>query len=140
MQFNQGHLTDRHFLLSHYSVLYRVLLSLFVHTGVLATAGGVVKDQAEDMSVKQRLVLAGGSALSGASEMVDIAGAMEVGGEHLSISQWAPLSMQNNYYAGSTAEGVADLEHDSDVQKIAGGVSKIAESWQDDGKKTRSSI
>ena len=67
----------------HYTGFYSV------HTGVLATAGGVAKDQAEadeDMSVKQRLVLAGGSALSGASEMVDneaVAGAMEVGGEHI---------------------------------------------------------
>lgn len=46
----------------------------------------MAKDQAEadeDMSLKQRLVLAGGSALTGASEMVDneaIAGAMQVGG------------------------------------------------------------
>ena len=47
----------------------------------------MVKDQAEadeDMSLKQRVVLAGGSALGGTSEMVDnevVAGAMEVGGE-----------------------------------------------------------
>ena len=47
----------------------------------------MVKDQAEadeDMSLKQRLVLAGGSALSGGSEMVDnevLAAVMEVGGE-----------------------------------------------------------
>ena len=46
----------------------------------------MAKDQAEadeDMSLKQRLVLAAGSTLTGASEMVDneiIAGAMEVGG------------------------------------------------------------
>ena len=49
----------------------------------------MAKDQAdadEDMSLKQRLVLAGGSMLTGASEMVDneiIAGAMEVGGEYV---------------------------------------------------------
>ena len=55
--------------------------------GVLSTAAGVAKDQAdadEDMSLKQRLVLAGGSALEGASEMVDneiVAGAMEVAGD-----------------------------------------------------------
>ena len=55
--------------------------------GVLSTAAGVAKDQAEadeDMSLKQRLVLAAGSTLEGASGMVDneiIAGAMEVGGE-----------------------------------------------------------
>ena len=47
----------------------------------------MAKDQAEadeDMSLKQRLVLAAGSTLEGASGMVDneiIAGAMEVGGE-----------------------------------------------------------
>ena len=46
----------------------------------------MARDQAEadeDMSIKQRLVLAGGSAVGGASEMVDnevIASAMEVAG------------------------------------------------------------
>ena len=55
--------------------------------GALNTAAGVAKDQAdadEDMSVQQRLLLAGGSTLGGASEMVDneiVAGAMEVGGK-----------------------------------------------------------
>ena len=50
--------------------------------------GGVITDQAEadeDMSLKQRLVLAGGSAMTGASEMVDneiISGAMEVAGKN----------------------------------------------------------
>ena len=63
--------------------------TLYHSTGVLGTAGGVAKDQAEadeDMSLKQRAVLAGGSALSGASEMVDnevVASAMEVGGKHV---------------------------------------------------------
>lgn len=53
---------------------------------MISTAGGVARDQAEadeDMSIKQRLVLAGGSAVGGASEMVDnevIASAMEVAG------------------------------------------------------------
>ena len=53
---------------------------------MISTAGGVARDQAEadeDMSIKQRLVLAGGSAVGGASEMVDnevIANAMEVAG------------------------------------------------------------
>ena len=52
----------------------------------MSTAAGVARDQAEadeDMSVKQRLILAGGSAVGGASEMVDnevIASAMEVTG------------------------------------------------------------
>ena len=60
---------------------------MIVLTGALSTAGGVLHDQAEadeDMSIKQRLVLAGGSALTGASEMVDndiVADAMEVAGE-----------------------------------------------------------
>ena len=51
------------------------------------SAGGILTDQAEadeDMSVQQRLLLAEGSTLGGASEMVDneiVAGAMEVGGE-----------------------------------------------------------
>ena len=60
---------------------------MIVLTGALSTAGGVFHDQAEadeDMSIKQRLVLAGGSALTGASEMVDndiVADAMEVAGE-----------------------------------------------------------
>lgn len=59
--------------------------------GVLSTAAGVAKDQAEadeDMSIKQRLVLAGGSTLTGASEMVDneiIAGAMEVAGKNENV-------------------------------------------------------
>ena len=54
---------------------------------MLSTAAEVAKDQAEadeDMSLKQRMVLAAGSTLTGASGMVDneiIAGAMEVGGE-----------------------------------------------------------
>ena len=67
--------------------IHNYILFLCCATGVLNTASGVLKDQAEadeDMSLKQRLVLAGGSTLSGASEMVDnevIAGAMEVGGE-----------------------------------------------------------
>ena len=56
-------------------------------TGVLATAGGVAKDQAEadeDMSLKQRAMLAAGSAMGGASEMVDnevLAAVLEVGGQ-----------------------------------------------------------
>lgn len=40
------------------------------------------------MSIKQRLVLAGGSTLTGASEMVDneiIAGAMEVAGKNENV-------------------------------------------------------
>ena len=55
---------------------------------MISTAGGVARDQAEadeDMSIKQRLVLAGGSAVGGASEMVDnevIANAMEVAGSY----------------------------------------------------------
>ena len=55
---------------------------------MISTAGGVTRDQAEadeDMSIKQRLVLAGGSAVGGASEMVDnevIANAMEVAGSY----------------------------------------------------------
>ena len=54
---------------------------------MLATAGGVAKDQAEadeDMSLKQRALLAGGSTLNGASEMVDndvLAAVLAVGGE-----------------------------------------------------------
>jgi len=54
--------------------------------GVLSTAAGVLHDQAEadeNMSLQQRLILAGGSALEGTSEMVDnevISGAMQVGG------------------------------------------------------------
>lgn len=57
----------------------------------------MVKDQAEadeDMSLKQRLVLAGGSTLSGASEMVDnevVAGAMEVGGEFVGGRRYVAL-------------------------------------------------
>ena len=64
-------------------------------------AGGVVSDQAEadeDMSVKQRLVLAGGSALGEGSGMVGdmtdlqvVADAMEVAGEsgfHLGCFVW----------------------------------------------------
>ena len=53
---------------------------------MISTTGGVARDQAEadeDMSIKQRLVLAGGRAVGGASEMVDnevIANAMEVAG------------------------------------------------------------
>ena len=52
----------------------------------LLLVGGVVKDQAEadeGMSFKQRVALAGGSALSGVSEVVDndiLAGALQVGG------------------------------------------------------------
>lgn len=48
----------------------------------------MAKDQAEadeGMSLKQRMVLAGGSTLGGASEMVDneiLAGALEVAGEY----------------------------------------------------------
>ena len=41
--------------------------------GVMGVAAGVVGDQAEadeEMSVKQRLILAGGSAVGGAGEMV----------------------------------------------------------------------
>ena len=55
---------------------------------MISTAGGVARDQAEadeDMSIKQRLVLAGGSTVGGASEMVDnevIANAMEVAGSY----------------------------------------------------------
>ena len=50
--------------------------------------GGVITKQAEadeDMSLKQRLVLAGGSAMTEASELVDneiISGAMEVAGKN----------------------------------------------------------
>ena len=43
---------------------------------------------------------------------------------------------------GSTAEGVADLKqfkYDSDIQKIADGISKTAESLQDDGESSSSS-
>ena len=71
--------------------MHKYILFLCCATGVLNTASGVLKDQAEadeDMSLKQRLALAGGSTLSGASEMVDnevIAGAMEVGGETFTI-------------------------------------------------------
>ena len=47
----------------------------FYHTiGVLSTAAGVANDQAdadEDLSLKQRVALAGGSVLEGTSEMVD---------------------------------------------------------------------
>lgn len=56
-------------------------------TGVLSTAAGVTRDQAEadeDMSIQQRLILAGGSTLEGTSEMVDndiLADALEVTGE-----------------------------------------------------------
>ena len=58
----------------------------FLATGLFNAAVGVVKDQVEadeKLSFKQRMALAGGSALSGASGMVDneiIAGALEVGG------------------------------------------------------------
>ena len=61
------------------------------HAGVLGTAAGVAHDQAEadeEMSLQQRLILAGGSVLEGTSEMVDnevISGAMEVGGRCLYI-------------------------------------------------------
>lgn len=53
---------------------------------MLSTAAGVLHDQAEadeNMSLQQRLILAGGSTLEGTSEMVDnevISGAMQVGG------------------------------------------------------------
>ena len=63
-----------------------VILTLCVILGVLSTAAEVAKDQAEadeDLSLKQRLALAAGSTITGASGMVDneiIAGAMEVGG------------------------------------------------------------
>ena len=43
-------------------------------------------DADEDMSLKQRLALAGGSAMTGTSELVDneiISGALEVAGENL---------------------------------------------------------
>ena len=53
----------------------------------MVTVGGVLKDQADadpDLSVKQRLVLAGGSTLEGASEFVPNevgAGVLQVAGE-----------------------------------------------------------
>ena len=53
----------------------------------MVTVGGVLKDQADadpDLSVKQRLVLAGGSTLEGASEFVPDevgAGVLQVAGE-----------------------------------------------------------
>ncbi len=55
--------------------------------GALSTGAGVATDQAEadeDMSLKQRAMLAAGSTLEGTSEMVDneiLSGAMEVGGQ-----------------------------------------------------------
>ena len=58
---------------------------------MLGTAAGVAHDQAEadeEMSLQQRMVLAGGSVLEGTSEMVDnevISGAMEVGGRCMSL-------------------------------------------------------
>ncbi len=57
-------------------------------TGVLSTAAGVTRDQAEadpDMSLQQRLILAGGSTLEGVSEMVDndiLADTLEVAGRY----------------------------------------------------------
>lgn len=56
------------------------------NAGVLSTAAGVTRDQAEadtDMSIQQRLILAGGSTLEGVSEMVDndiLADTLEVAG------------------------------------------------------------
>ena len=55
--------------------------------GAMVTVGAVLKDQADadpDLSMKQRLILAGGSTLEGASEFVPDevgAGVLQVAGE-----------------------------------------------------------
>ena len=48
-----------------------MVLILFILVGVLTAAGRVVQDQAdadEDLSIKQRVALAGGSAIEGTGE------------------------------------------------------------------------
>ena len=63
------------------------LIHIHACTGVLSTAAGVTRDQAEadeDMTIQQRLILAGGSTLEGVSEMVEddiLADVLEVAGE-----------------------------------------------------------
>ena len=58
---------------------------------MLSTAAGVTRDQAEadsDMSVQQRLILAGGSTLEGVSGMVEdeiLADTLEVAGEGVCV-------------------------------------------------------
>ena len=55
--------------------------SVPICTGVMTTAATVLKDQADadqDMSIGQRLALAGGSALEGAGDAVGIEGVTEV--------------------------------------------------------------
>lgn len=75
----------------------------FLHSGAISAAGGVAKDQADaddDMSIKQRLVLAGGSAVGGASEIVDnevIASAMEVAGEQYTTFDMHPSRSSYSY-------------------------------------------
>ena len=59
-----------------------LLLSVpIIHTGVMTTAATVLVDQADadpDLSIGQRLALAGGSALEGAGDAVGIDGVTEV--------------------------------------------------------------
>ena len=59
------------------------------YTGVVGVAAGVVGDQAEadeDMSIQQRLALAGGSALGGAGEMVGDMTDVPLAGDALQVA------------------------------------------------------
>lgn len=74
-----------------YSACFHCIIAVFLVAAVVGMAGGVVSDQAEadeDMSVKQRLVLAGGSVLAeGGGAVGDLTGVdlaadgLEVAGE-----------------------------------------------------------
>lgn len=105
------------------------------HAGVLGTAAGVAHDQAEadeEMSLQQRLILAGGSVLEGTSEMVDnevISGAMEVGGRCLYILALfcAKFHLLEEVYImfyvvfiGTVVKDQAEAEEDASLRERAG--------------------
>lgn len=64
-------------------------LLCYISTGVIGMVGGVVNDQAdadEDMSVQQRLILAGGSALSEGGGLVGDLTGVEVAANAMAVT------------------------------------------------------